>query len=113
MEKRQYQRMAVGNLYVDISDGQGFFSGTVKDLSRFGLKLDDVPKKLDEKANYFSVVVSGDGQHFKMRARPRWAHKKSLNKKLGLEIVDAPWGWTEFVMKFEPAYGDAWGEISI
>ncbi len=113
MEKRRHHRMLVGNLHVDISDGQGFFSGTVEDLSRFGLKLDDVPKKLDEKAKHFSVIVSGDGQHFKMSAKPRWAQGKSFSKKVGLEIVNAPWSWTEFVMKFEPALDDIWGEVTI
>ena len=105
--------MVVGNLYVDIGDGQGFFSGTVEDLSRFGLKLDDVPKRLDVKAKNLSVIVSGQGQHFKMRARPRWAQGKSFSKKVGLEIVNAPWGWTEFVMQFEPALNDVWGEVSL
>ncbi len=112
MEKRRHQRMPVDDLHADISDGYGFFSGTVEDLSRFGLKLDDVPKRLDEKAKLFSVIVSGDGQHFKMQARPRWAQGKSLSKKVGLEIINAPWGWTEFVMKFEPALGDI-GEVTI
>lgn len=113
MEKRQHQRLVVGNLYADISDGQGFFSGTVEDFSRFGLKLADVPKKLDEKAKHFSVIVSGDGQHFKMSAKPRWSHGKSLSKKVGLEIINAPLGWTEFVMKSEPALTDVRGEITI
>jgi hypothetical protein len=30
-----------------------------------------------------------------------------------LEIVNAPWGWTEFVMKFEPVCDDIWGEIRL
>ena len=113
MEKRRHQRMLVNSLQVDIYDGQGFFSGTVADLSRFGLKLDDVPKKLDEKAKRFSIIVSGHGQHFKMQARSRWVQRKSLSKKVGLEIINAPWGWTEFVMKLEPALGDVWGEVTI
>ncbi len=103
--------MAVNNLYVDISDGQGFFSGTVEDLSLYGLKLDDVPKKLDEKASNLALIVSGEGKHFKMRARSRWADRKTFSKKVGLEIVNASSGWAEFVMQFEPAIDDVLGEI--
>jgi len=113
MEKRQHHRMTVSNLNVDISDGHGFFSGTVEDLSRIGLQLADIPKKLDEKAKTLSIVVSGKGQHFKMRAKPRWAQGTSFSKKVGLEIVNASWGWTEFVMKFEPVCDDIWGEIRL
>ena len=113
MEKRRHQRMPVDSLQVDIYDGKGFFSGTVADLSRFGLQLDDVPKKLDENAKRFSIIVSGHGQHFKMQASPRWVRKKSLSKKVGLGIINASCGWTEFVMKFEPALDDVWGEVTI
>jgi len=113
MEKRRHQRMAVANLHVDISDGQGFFSGTVEDFSRFGMKLDNVPKRLDEKAGNLALVVSGEGKHFKMKARPRWARRKSFSKKVGLEIVNAPWGWAEFVMQFEPGPDDILAEIHL
>lgn len=44
MEKRRHQRVDMKNLFVDIFDGWGFFSATVADLSRVGLKLVDVPK---------------------------------------------------------------------
>ena len=113
MEKRRHQRMAVNNLLVDISDGWRVFSGTVSDVSRFGLKIDDVPKKLDERAKKLSLVVSGNGQNFKMKARPRWANRQTISKMIGIEIVNAPWGWTEFVMDFEPESDDVWGEITI
>ncbi len=109
MEKRRHNRFVVGNLQVDISDGQGFFSGTVEDLSRFGLKLNDVHKKLNDRAKNFSLIVSGQGKHFKMSAKPKWTLGQSFSKKIGLEIVKAPLGWAEFVMKFEPVYEDVWG----
>lgn len=94
--------MVAGNLLVDISDGHGFFSGTLEDLSKQGLKIDDVPKKLDEKAKQLSLVVSGKGKHFKMNAQLRWALGKTFSKEVGLEIIQAPPGWEEFVMDFKP-----------
>jgi len=102
MEKRRYQRMAVGNLMVDISDGKGFFSGTVGDLSRSGLKLDDLSNRLDITSKQLSVVVSGQGKHFKMIARPKWKKSRNISNNIGVEIIKAPFGWAEFVRDFEP-----------
>ena len=113
MDKRRHPRMAVDGLTVDLSDGKGFFNGTVGDLSRFGLLLENVPKRLDEMAPVYSVIVSGRGANFKMTARPRWFIRQSIRKKVGIEILKAPWGWTEFVMQFEPKPDDVWGEIEL
>jgi hypothetical protein len=111
MENRRFQRMEINQLSVDVSDGYGFFSGEIKDVSRFGLKLDSIPLKLDDRAKHLSIVVSGHGKNFKMKARPCWSRTQSLSKDLGVEILNAPWGWTEFVMDFEPDRKDNWGEI--
>jgi hypothetical protein len=106
MEKRRYKRIVVEDLQVDISDGQGFFSGTVEDLSCFGLKLSDIHKKLNEHAKNLSLIVSGHGKHFKMRAEPKWNQATALSKELGLQIVKAPLEWAEFVVKLEPSSQD-------
>jgi len=113
MEKRQHQRMEVANLSVDISDGSGFFGGTIRDLSLFGMKVDNVPKRLDDNAKQLSIVISGKGQNFKVKARPRWAVRQPIGKSVGIEIVHAPIGWTEFVMNFEPGKDEVWGEIQL
>ena len=113
MEKRRHQRVEVDNLNVDISDGMGFFTGTISDISRFGLKVENVPKRLNDSVKQLSIVISGKGQHFKVKARPRWTVRQPISKSVGIEIVQAPFGWTEFVMNFEPAKDDVWGEIQL
>lgn len=113
MEKRRHQRMEINNLDVDISDGLGFFSGSISDLSRFGMKVSNISKRFDENAKRISVVVTGKGKNFKMKARPRWSVRLPTSKMIGIEITNAPWDWTEFVMNFEPARDDVWGDISI
>lgn len=113
MEKRKHQRMEVKNLWADVSDGKGFFSGTVSDLSRFGLCMSDLPGKFDNNSQRISIVISGQGKNFKMLVRPRWSQKEANQKCVGVEIMNAPWGWTEFVMNFEPAPPDVWAEINI
>ncbi len=60
MEKRRDQRIEVNNFNVDISDGLGFFSGTMSDISRFGMKVDHVAKRLDDNAKQLSIVMSGN-----------------------------------------------------
>ena len=114
MERRKYQRIAMENLSVDVSDGIGFFPGVVSDVSRFGISIADLPMRLNGDVKKMTVVVSGQGGHFKMNIRPRWSAKDGLRKSVGAEITNAPWGWTEFVMNFEPVFhGDVWGEVRL
>jgi hypothetical protein len=113
MEKRRHERIGGQNFLVDISDGAGFFTGTVKDFSRFGLQLADIPKRLDEKAQKISVVVQNNTTSFKIKARQRWTKKEAISKLVGFEITNAPWGWAEFVMDNENNPKKSIGEVSI
>ncbi|MGW8158812.1 MAG: PilZ domain-containing protein [Desulfoprunum sp.] len=112
MEKRRHQRMTINNLWADVSDGKGFYSGMVTDLSRFGLRLTDLPLRCDT-SQRLSIVVSGQGKNFKMLARPCWTKKDNTQKSVGVEIMNASWGWTEFVMSHEPPPVDVWGEVAL
>lgn len=113
MEKRRHERIGGQKFLVDISDGAGFFTGTVIDFSRFGLQLEDVPKRLDEKAQKISVIIQNNTTSFKLNAKPRWTKKKAISKMVGFEITGAPWGWAEFVMEKEDGTKHSIGEISI
>lgn len=114
MENREYHRMEVLGLSADISDGVGFFPGLVNDVSRFGMRMVDLPKRIDEKAKKMTVVISGLGRNFKMLVRPRWSEQVGLRKMVGFEIVNSPWEWTEFVMKYEPKKEqDVWDVVDI
>ncbi len=50
MKQRNHPRLEIKNLSVDASDGVGFFQGMISDVSRFGVCLTDLPKKLNGKA---------------------------------------------------------------
>lgn len=108
MEKRRYPRMALQGIVADISDGKGFFSGRVHDISRFGLSLNDIPKKIDEHA-LLTIIVDGRGGHFKLRMKPCWDATAGMQKIIGGEIEQTSFAWTEFVKQFEPASDDIWG----
>lgn len=102
MEKRQHLRIAMENLSVDVADGVGFFRGVVSDVSRFGVCMTDLSKRLTGDANKMTIVVSGQGGHFKMKVRPRWYTHGGERKSVGVEIIDVTPDWTEFVIGFEP-----------
>ena len=102
--------MAVPHIEADISDGKGFFTGTVQDISRFGLSISNVPKRLDKAADIYSVILDGPGTHFKLLARPVWEEDDGLSKTIGAQIENSPWTWTEYVMRHEPHSEDeVWG----
>jgi hypothetical protein len=105
--------MEVSNLLADISDGNGFFSGHVSNISRRGMLLHDIPQKLDDQAKKLSLGISGNGGNFKMQSIPKWASGDGLGKKLGIELVNIPHNWTQFVMELEARPVDAWGYMSL
>lgn len=102
MGNRVYQRIDIQGLNGDISDGAGFFPGSVTDISRFGMCMSDLPQRVNEQTKRMTVVISGHGKNFKMVVRPRWSEKTGMRKMVGFEILNTPWEWTDFVMNLEP-----------
>jgi hypothetical protein len=96
----------MSGLQADISDGKGFFTGMVTDISRFGMSLNDVPARLNPEANILSVIVEGPGAHFKLLVKQKWETSSGHYKVIGGEIENSPWNWTEFVMQYEPDEND-------
>ena len=115
MDKRRYERVKIDDCLADLSDGNGFFSGTVGDISRHGLLLEEIPKRFNIKARRLTVVFAVAGKHFKIVAAPRWVDEHVSGRTMGVEILKAPTGWAEFVMKREPKQvaSDAWTGISL
>ena len=111
MGNRAYERMEIDGFNVDISDGKGFFPGVLYDISRFGLRMTDLPKRMDEKKQRMTAVISGRGKNFKMIVRPRWVERVGLRKMVGFEIINTPSEWTDFVMRLEPQSGGDYWEV--
>ena len=101
MEKRKFPRVAVRGMSIDVSDGIGSCSGMVSDISRHGMCLANLATIIGKKTDTYTVVVSKDDRYFKFRVRSRWATIERLNKKMGVEIPDAPTKWTDYVMTLE------------
>lgn len=102
MGKRVYQRIEIDGLKADVSDGKGFFPGVVSDVSRFGIRMVDLPIRFNEKAIRMTAVISGRNRNFKMLVRPKWFGHSGVRKMVGFEIINTPFDWTDFVMNLEP-----------
>ena len=113
MEKRRHDRVTNQKLLVNISDGAGFYTGTVKDFSRAGLLLDDVPKRLNAKAKNISVIIDNNTNNFKFKAKPRWTKQQAISQLVGFEIVNPPWGWAEYVIENQEKPRKKLAEITI
>lgn len=109
MDKRRHPRIPIRGLNADISDGKGFFTGIVTDISRYGMSLDRIAKNLDPDADILSVIVDGQGSHFKLLIKQKWETDAGVVKVIGGQIENSPWDWTEFVMQMEPEQDDIWG----
>lgn len=109
INKRKFSRHTYGNMFVDISDGKGFYSGTILDISRFGMCLNDISNRLVRNADKYTVVLSGGKKTFKLTVRPKWIIEKGSSFKVGIHIENPPWEWTSFVKKLEEGPADIWG----
>ena len=108
MERRKHIRISAVGMEADISDMIGFSTGTLKDISRFGVCITDIPRKLHPRNNFVTVIISGKGERFTLQLRPKWEKQDGLTMATGTIIGGVPWDWTEMIMQLEPQYEDAW-----
>ncbi len=96
-ENRTHPRFSIKNMSVDISDGRGFFAGAVGDISRFGLCMKLVSKKLRAKGIYFSIVASKNGKYFQMTVVPCWNCISGYTQDIGVRIIQSPPEWEQYI----------------
>ena len=98
--------MPLADMVADISDGRGFFTETVRDISRFGMALDQISAKMNSHVKQLIIIVDGQGGHFRLKITPKWETVAGHQKMVGGQIEPSPFAWTEFVMGFEPDNND-------
>jgi hypothetical protein len=96
-ENRNQPRLQLKNMSVDIFDGVGFFSGAIRDFSRYGLCLKQIPSSLEDGMKRLTVVVSGRDKNFRMIVRPRWFNYDGYTQDIGVRIIDSPLEWQKFI----------------
>jgi hypothetical protein len=108
MEQRQYFRVRMSETEVLISDRAGFCVGTLKDCSRFGLCITDLPRRIHPKNGYFQAVVTNKDLNFKLQVEEKWNTEDGFSNVVGAVIDNVPWEWTEMVMQNEPRNDESW-----
>ena len=108
MNRRLNQRIEVQNVVAHLSNGVDFFSGTVNDVSRVGMLLTNIPKELHDCSEKLSITVSAKNIEYKMVVLPQWINENNSEKRMGLEILDAPLDWILFVIDYQPADENIW-----
>ncbi len=108
MNRRHHQRVAVENLVAHLSDGVHSFSGTVSNISRLGILLNDFPERPGTLENKLLITISSKSKDFKLQVEPKWVGGNNPENKMGLAIINPPFDWTMFAMICEPADEDIW-----
>jgi len=108
MNRRLNQRIEVQNVVANLSNEVESFSGTINDVSRAGMLLTDIPQELHDCGEKLSIIVSAKNIEYKMLVLPKWINENSAEKRMGLEILDAPLEWILFVMDYQPTDENIW-----
>lgn len=108
MDLRKHPRVNMSGMEIDISDLGGFSSGTIKDVSRFGVCITDIPRRLRTKDNSITLMITGNGRRIKLQAIPKWEEESGLTMTAGVNIESVPREWVELVKKLEPQDDDIW-----
>jgi len=107
MEHRKFPRLNTTGMEVSIADRVGFSTGLIKDISRYGICITDLPRKLQPVNNSVTVVVSAKGQQFRLLLKPQWEKQEGVMVATGTVINDVPRDWTTMVMQLEHQKNDA------
>ncbi|BHH83513.1 PilZ domain-containing protein [Desulforhopalus sp. 52FAK] len=108
MNRRISQRIEVQNVVANLSNAKDSFAATVNDVSRDGILLSDIPISIQDKSEQLSIVVSANNTDYKMVVIPKWINEINSQKRMGLEIIDAPLDWVLFVMDYHPMDENIW-----
>ncbi len=100
-EQRKYVRLNATGMDISISDKVGFSSGTLKDISRFGVCIVDLPRPLQSDNDGITAVITASEKRFKLRLKPQWEKQDGLMMVMGAIIDDVPLDWTEMVMELK------------
>ncbi len=108
MEKRQHVRTSMDGMTVYVCDDRGLCAGTLKDISRFGVCITDIPRKLQTLDGSFDAVIHGAGYSFKLRLHEKWKAGNNHTTMVGAVIDSVSRDWTEMTLRNEIRTGSAW-----
>lgn len=95
---RRYRRTRVSGFLCDIADGHRLLGGIVEDISPNGFRMSQVSDAFVSGEHSYRTVVSGNGRHYRILAKPCWKRKVGSGFEIGFKILDVSWEWTELVL---------------
>jgi hypothetical protein len=83
-ERRKVQRLSI-SIELECSDGHGFFTGLILDLSPGGLQI-EVPRACDTGTTLLLSLSFKPA--LKLKGLVRWVKKKGLSYRIGVQFLD-------------------------
>lgn len=96
-DNRKFMRFSVERHRVEITDNEGVVSGSVYNVSWFGIGLRDVARKIDLTAEKITVLLHGEETTLRLQGRLMWQSMEAGGEDVGVEVTDFPLEWHEFV----------------
>lgn len=96
---RRYRRGDVAGFSCDIADGNRLVAGVVDNISTNGFKIHYTGNTFSANEHCYQAVVSGNGRHYKIFAKPCWQQQTDSGQEIGFKIIDVSWEWTEMVLE--------------
>jgi len=106
MERRQHVRSSMDGMTVYICDENGLCGATLRDVSRFGVCLTDIPRKLQTQNGSFDAVIHGAGYSFRLHLQEKWKVRNDQTTMVGAVIDSVPWDWAEMTLRNEVRTGN-------
>ena len=102
-EKRQHPRVASSeNTVAEITIGDTTCTGLVCNISKFGIKLKNLPEVLSNEIDKITVTVRQYGIiGHDLTIMPKWILQTDSGYQMGAEIADAPAGWGDYLLQTE------------
>jgi hypothetical protein len=97
IRRREATRMEIPGITAHVSDGAGYWQGTLVDASESGFCLSmhqGVP--FSSSGIRLGVLLERDGHCLPVRVELKWTREEQERTCLGLAIDDQQWSWEKF-----------------
>lgn len=111
-QQRQQIRIKMSGMSVYIVDRAGLCSGTLENMSCFGLCVSGLPRTMQTSKGKLDAVVFGRGYNFKLQLQHKWETVVGDTMTIGVAIDDIPWGWADLSMRQEIMAKEPYASVS-
>ena len=94
--RRQYSRVSIAPVEVQVSDGHRSVQAQLANTSRFGLCLKNLPEKIVQTADRLTVTFTGQGIRT-LRVQPVWVRANGTGLNIGAKVEENSIQWQKFL----------------